>query len=73
MLAILGIGLVFLGCGIFLAHRMSKRDDGQMFETRDRVIITLALVLLLGGAVKTLGEAGLPPASSCCSSSSRRA
>jgi hypothetical protein len=58
MLAILGIGLVFLGCGIFLAHRMSKRDDGQMFETRDRVIITLALVLLLGGAVKTLGGGG---------------
>jgi hypothetical protein len=38
VLPIIAIGLVFLGCGIFLAHRMSKRDDGQMLEPRDRVI-----------------------------------
>ncbi|MFM7803923.1 MAG: tetratricopeptide repeat protein, partial [Verrucomicrobiota bacterium] len=58
MLPILAIGLVFLGCGIFLAHRMSKRDDGQMFDPRDRVIITLAVVLLLGAAAKTLVGGG---------------
>ena len=37
---------------------MSKRDDGQMFEPRDRVIITLALVLLLGAAARTLVVGG---------------
>jgi hypothetical protein len=54
VLPILVIGLIFLGCGVFLAHRMSKRDDGQMFEPRDRVIITLAIFALLGAAGKTL-------------------
>ncbi|MCE2826733.1 MAG: hypothetical protein LW626_06555 [Verrucomicrobium sp.] len=58
MLPILVIGLIFLAGGIFLAHRMSKRDDGQMFEPRDRVIITLALVLLLGAAARTLVGGG---------------
>jgi len=54
MLQFLIIGLIFLGCGVFLAHRMSKRDDGQMFELRDRVIISLAIFALLGAAGKTL-------------------
>lgn len=58
MLPIIVIGLVFLGCGIFLAHRMSKRDDGQMFEPRDRVIITLAIFALLGAAGKSLAGGG---------------
>jgi hypothetical protein len=54
VLPILVIGLIFLGCGVFLAHRMSKRDDGQMFAPRDRLIITLAIFALLGAAGKTL-------------------
>jgi hypothetical protein len=54
MLQFLIIGLIFLGCGVFLAHRMSKRDDGQMFELRDRVIISLAIFALLGAAGRTL-------------------
>ncbi len=58
MLPIIVIGLVFLGCGLFLAHRMSKRDDGQMFEPRDRVIITIAIVALLTAAGKTLVGGG---------------
>lgn len=58
MLPIIAIGLVFLGCGIFLAHRMSKRDDGQMFDPRDRVIITIAIVALLTAAGKTLVGGG---------------
>lgn len=58
MLSILVIGLAFLGCGIFLAHRMSKRDDGQMFEMRDRVIITLAIFALMVAAAKTLAGGG---------------
>lgn len=58
MLPIIVIGLVFLGCGLFLAHRMSKRDDGQMFEPRDRVIITVAIVALLAAAGKTLVGGG---------------
>ena len=58
MLPIIAIGLVFLGCGIFLAHRMSKRDDGQMLEPRDRVIVTLAIVALLAAAGKTLAGGG---------------
>ena len=58
MLSILVIGLAFLGCGVFLAHRMTKRDDGQMFEMRDRVIITLAIFALMGAAAKTLAGGG---------------
>jgi hypothetical protein len=58
MLSIFVIGLAFLGCGIFLAHRMSKSDDGQMFGTRDRVIITLAIFALMGASAKTLMGGG---------------
>jgi len=58
VLPIIVIGLVFLGCGLFLSHRMSKRDDGQMFEPRDRVIITIAIVALLTAAGKTLVGGG---------------
>ncbi len=50
MLLILGIGLVFLGCGVFLAHRMSKSEDGQMFEMRDRLIISVVIFTLIGAS-----------------------
>jgi tetratricopeptide (TPR) repeat protein len=58
MLSIFVIGLAFLGCGIFLAHRMSKSDDGQMFGMRDRVIITMAIFALMGASAKTLMGGG---------------
>lgn len=50
MLLILGIGLVFLGCGVFLAHRMSKSEDGQMFEMRNRLIISVVIFTLIGAS-----------------------
>ena len=58
MLAIIGLGVVFLGCGLFLAHRMSQREDGQMFDTPGRIVVTLAVVGLMGASLRMLFGAG---------------
>ena len=59
MFSILAIGVVFLACGVFLAHRMSKRDDGQMFDMPGRIVVTLGVVGIMWGALRTMSGGGV--------------
>jgi tetratricopeptide (TPR) repeat protein len=61
MLLILGCGLLFLGGGLFLMHRLSGRDDQRMFDASGRWAITgvlAAVVVLVGKMAAGGGLAG---------------
>lgn len=58
MLTAIGCGLIFLACGLYLMHRMGKRDDGQMFDAHARWVITIALLTVVIITFRKLGGGG---------------
>jgi hypothetical protein len=58
MITIILCGLIFVGCGAFLMHRIGKRDDGQIFDAPARWIVTIALFSLLVATFRMLSGGG---------------
>jgi tetratricopeptide (TPR) repeat protein len=54
MLMILLFGLVFVGCGVFIAHRVAQRGAGDIVSGVTRWIATIAAICLLAMASRSL-------------------